>query len=62
MADGTIYVGISPDTNKPMYTTYFYTAREAVIHGYEADTKVRVVSLEKRGTRCVVRIAGAEVA
>ena len=36
--------------NKPMYTTYFYTAREAVIHGYEADTKVRVVSLEKRGT------------
>lgn len=36
--------------NKPMYTTYFYTAREAIIHGYEADTKVRVVSLEKRGT------------
>lgn len=36
--------------NKPMYTTYFYTAGEAVIHGYEADTRVRVVSLEKRGT------------
>ena len=36
--------------NKPMYTTYFYTAREAVIHGYEENTKVRVVSLEKRGT------------
>ncbi|MFT3708361.1 MAG: hypothetical protein QM817_11975 [Archangium sp.] len=38
-----------PD-KKPMYTTYFYTAGEAVIHGYEADTKVRIVSLEKRGT------------
>lgn len=33
-----------------MYTTYFYTAAEAVIHGYEPETKVRVVSLEKRGT------------
>ncbi len=36
--------------SKPMYTTYFYTAAEAVIHGYEPETKVRVVSLEKRGT------------
>ncbi len=35
---------------KPMYTTYFYTAGEAVVHGYEANTRVRVVSLEKRGT------------
>lgn len=35
---------------KPMYTTYFYTAAEAIVHGYEADTKVRVVSLDKRGT------------
>lgn len=35
---------------KPMYTTYFYTAREAIVHGYEAETKVRIVSLEKRGT------------
>ena len=35
---------------KPMYTTYFYTAAEAIIHGYEPETKVRVVSLEKRGT------------
>ena len=33
-----------------MYTTYFYTATEAVIHGYEDDTKVRIVSLEKKGT------------
>lgn len=32
------------------YTTYFYTAGEAIVHGYEANTKVRVVSLEKRGT------------
>ena len=36
--------------SKPLYTTYFYTAGEAVIHGYEDATKVRVVSLEKRGT------------
>ncbi len=33
-----------------MYTTYFFTAAEAVIHGYENDTKVRIVSLEKNGT------------
>jgi hypothetical protein len=36
--------------NKLMYTTYFYTATEAVVHGYEKDTKVRIVSLEKGGT------------
>jgi hypothetical protein len=28
-----------------MYTTYFYTASEAVIHGYEDNTSVRIVSL-----------------
>ncbi len=33
-----------------MYTTYFYTANEAVVHGYEMGTKVRVVSLADRGT------------
>lgn len=33
-----------------MYTTYFYTAGEAVVHGYAPDTKVRIVSLEKPGT------------
>lgn len=33
-----------------MYTTYFYTAGEAVIHGYAPDTKVRIVALDKRGT------------
>ncbi len=32
------------------YTTYFYTAGEAVVHGYEPDTSVRVISLEKPGT------------
>lgn len=32
------------------YTTYFYTAGEAIVHGYEPNTKVRIVSLEKRGT------------
>ena len=43
-----------PATEKPaaakMYTTYFYTAGEAVVHGYAPDTKVRIVSLEKPGT------------
>ncbi|MBA3392805.1 MAG: hypothetical protein H0T89_09180 [Deltaproteobacteria bacterium] len=28
-----------------MYTTYFYTAAEAVVHGYEDGTKVRIVAL-----------------
>lgn len=32
------------------YTTYFYTAGEAVVHGYAPDTQVRIVSLEKPGT------------
>jgi hypothetical protein len=34
-----------------MYTTYFYTAAEAVIHGYEKDTKVRIVSLSDPSTK-----------
>jgi len=34
-----------PTGSTLMYTTYFYTAGEAVIHGYEADTAVRVVSM-----------------
>ena len=33
-----------------MYTTYFYTANEAVVHGYDMGTKVRIVSLADRGT------------
>jgi hypothetical protein len=28
-----------------MYTTYFYTASEAVVHGYQDKTRVRIVSL-----------------
>ncbi|MFO0599351.1 MAG: hypothetical protein U0228_28850 [Myxococcaceae bacterium] len=37
-------------SSKPMFTTYFYTAGEAIVHGYEPDTKVRIVSLSKKGT------------
>lgn len=33
----------------PMYTTYFYTAAEAVVHGYEPDTTVRIISLQNKG-------------
>src|ERR1043165_3615706 len=32
------------------YTTYFYTAKEAIIHGFEDDTKVRIISMEQKGT------------
>ena len=32
-----------------LYTTYFYTAGEAVIHGYEADTEVRIVRMDGGG-------------
>ncbi len=39
-----------PAEKARMYTTYFYTAGEAVIHGYAPETKVRIVSLEKNGT------------
>lgn len=36
-----------PTSHDPtlQYTTYFYTANEAVVHGYEADTEVRIVSM-----------------
>lgn len=33
-----------------MYTTYFYTAGEAIVHGYEEETNVRIVSLAKGRT------------
>ncbi len=36
--------------DKLMYTTYFYTATEAVVHGYEADTKVSILDLTRGGT------------
>ncbi|MBA3538476.1 MAG: hypothetical protein H0T79_02505, partial [Deltaproteobacteria bacterium] len=39
----------APDDSR-MYTTYFYTAAEAVVHGYEAKTRVRIVSLEDPAT------------
>ncbi len=36
---------------KQLYTTYFYTAGEAIVQGYEADTHVRIISLAgKKGT------------
>jgi len=33
-----------------MFTTYFYTANEAVVHGYTDGTKMRIVDLAKKGT------------
>lgn len=33
-----------------LYTTYFYTAGEAIVHGYEAKTDVRIVSLKENRT------------
>lgn len=38
----------APTPERMMFTTYFYTAGEAVIQGYEADTHVRVFALESR--------------
>ncbi len=35
---------------KLLYTTYFYTAGEAIVHGYEANTDVRIVSLKENRT------------
>lgn len=40
-----------PAGDGSMYTTYFYTAAEAVVHGYEKDTKVRIVSLSDPETQ-----------
>lgn len=39
----------TPDDGR-MYTTYFYTAAEAVVHGYQEGTKVRIVSLSDPST------------
>ncbi len=36
--------------SKLMYTTYFYTPTEAIIHGYAKETNVRIVSLAKNKT------------
>jgi hypothetical protein len=33
-------------SDKMMYTTYFYTAAEAIVHAYEDGTKVRVARIE----------------
>jgi hypothetical protein len=40
-----------PSSDHRMYTTYFYTASEAVVHGYEQGTKVRIVTLADPATR-----------
>jgi hypothetical protein len=37
-------------TGELTYTTYFYTPAEAIIHGFENDTKVRIISMEQKGT------------
>lgn len=40
-----------PKAGAQLYTTYFYTAGEAIVQGYEADTHVRIISLSgKKGT------------
>jgi hypothetical protein len=47
-ATPTLPNGASP---KSAYTTYFYTAGEAVVQGYEDGTQVRIVSAQgKKGT------------
>src|SRR5262245_18287160 len=33
-----------------LYTTYFYTAGEAVIHAYEDNTNARIISMSQGGT------------
>ena len=43
-------VSLDGISGKLTYTTYFYTAAEAIIHGFENDTKVRIISMEKKGT------------
>jgi len=36
--------------DKLLYTTYFYTAGEAIVHGYEKGTSARIISLEENRT------------
>ncbi|HZS37013.1 MAG TPA: hypothetical protein VFF06_09305 [Polyangia bacterium] len=51
-----------PAANQLLYTTYFYTAAEAVVHGYEKDTNVRIVSLEHNATVWTGKIGPGETA
>lgn len=51
-----------PAAQKPLYTTYFYTAAEAVVHGYEKDTSVRIVSLEHNATVWTGKVGLGETA
>ncbi len=46
----TAWAAASTAAPKLWYTTYFYTATEAVVHGYEKDTTVKIVSLDKNKT------------
>lgn len=51
-----------PAGNQLMYTTYFYTAAEAIVHGYEKDTNVRIVSLEHNATVWTGKVGPGETA
>ncbi len=44
-----------------MFTTYFYTASEAIVHGYAPDTEVRIISLERGGTVWQGKVNDGEV-
>ena len=47
---------------KLLYTTYFYTAAEAIVHGYEQDTHVRIVSLQHNATVWEGKVGPGETA
>lgn len=43
-----------------LYTTYFYTAGEAIIHGFEDDTEVRLISVSQGGTVFTGKVNASE--
>lgn len=49
-SQGAVLPTSEPATKGLLYTTYFYTAKEAIIHGYEDDTSARIVSISDNTT------------
>ncbi|MBL8938407.1 MAG: hypothetical protein JNM69_27825, partial [Archangium sp.] len=51
LVDGAKAKPPTAPSKSELYTTYFYTAGEAIVQGYESDTHVRIISLTgKKGT------------
>ena len=49
-ANDNVLTSIEGISGELTYTTYFFTPTEAIIHGFEDDTKVRIISMKDKST------------